>query len=411
MRKSNGDKRPYLRPVTRIELSEKNIKWRLILLVLCLSIAAAALFVGVRELLNVDPGWQQVEISSKNPNCAGDFVLMYDYSDYGGSTAAANKKLTALYTEAAEKAFLLFAPDVEDASVQNLWLVNRHINEPVTVDPVLYEALAQIWQAENRSLYLAPAYEEYNRIFLCENQEEAALYDPAFDGETRDYLMALAAFAADPEAIDLELLEGNQVRLTVSEDYLAFARENEIETFLDFGWMKNAFIADYLARTLTENGFTSGYLTSFDGFTRNLDPRGNLYSLNIFCRRGLEAAMPARLSYTGPMSIVQLRDFPMTEQDRWHYFAYSSGHITSVYLDPAQGLRGPATDSLTGYSREKGCAQILLELAPVFLAGEWDAAGLENLNLTDALWIEDHLVCTTDPEASLEILDQAYSLK
>ena len=109
MRKSNGDKRPYLRPVTRIELSEKNIKPRLILLVVCLAIAAAALFTGVRELLKVEPGWQEIQISSKKPNCSSEFVLMYDFSDYGGTAAAASRELTNVYTEAAEKAFLIFS--------------------------------------------------------------------------------------------------------------------------------------------------------------------------------------------------------------------------------------------------------------------------------------------------------------
>ena len=127
----------------------------------------------------------------------------------------------------------------------------------------------------------------------------------------------------------------------------------------------------------------------------------------------MEVAMPARLSYTGPMSLVQLRDFPMAEQDRWHYFAYSSGHITSVYLDPANGLTGPAMDSLTGYSMEKGCAQLLLELAPVFLGAESDSAGLEALVRvgTFAVWTEGTVVRTTAPGASVELLEEAFTLK
>ena len=404
MRKSSGDKRPYLRPVTRIELSETNIKPRLILLVVCLAIAAAALFTGVRELLKVEPGWQEIQISSKSPNCSGDFVLMYDFTDYGGSAAAANKNLTALYTEAAEKAFLIFSPDAEDPSVQNLYAVNRHINETLTVDPVLYRAFSQVQAAENRNLYLAPAYVEYKRIFLCENEEEAVRYDPAFNEELRPYLQQLADFASDPAHIDLELLENNQVRLHVSQDYLAFAEEYELDTLVDFGWMKNAFIADYLAQVLTENGFTSGFLSSFDGFTRNLDSRGNSYSQNFFSRQGTEVSMPARISYTGPRSIVSLRDFPMTDQDRWHYFTYGSGHITSIFLDPQDGLSKPAVDALMGFSTEAGCGQMLLSLIPSFIGEDFDASALSELARQDiyAVWYQDGQVRTTDPNLFFE---------
>lgn len=401
MRKSSGDKRPYLPPVTRIELSEKNIKPRLILLVICLAVAAAALFTGVRELLKVEPGWQQIQISSKQPNCSSDFVLMYDYSDYGGTAAMANKNLTALYTDAAEKAFLIFSPDTEDAAGQNLHAVNRHINETVSVDPVLYQALVQIREAGNRNLYLAPAYVEYNRIFLCENEEEAVRYDPAFNEELKYYLQALADFASDPAHIDLELLENNQVRLHVSREYLAFIEEYELDTLVDFGWMKNAFIVDYLAQVLTENGFTSGYLSSYDGFTRNLDPRGNRYSQNFFCRQGTEVSMPARIGYTGPQSIVSLRDFPMTDQDRWHYFTYGNGHITSIFLDLEDGLSKPAVDAIMGLSAETGCAEILLKLIPAFIGESFDSASLTDPQIS-ALWYENDQVRTTDTSLSIE---------
>ena len=258
MKKSKGDKRPYLKPVTRIELSEKNIKQRVILLVVLLAIAAAALFTGVRELLKVEPGIQEIEVASQKPNCSQEFVLMYDFSDYGGSAANVNRELNRIYGAATEKAFALFSPDVEDATTANLFLVNRHVNETVTVDPVLYRAFEQIREAGNRCIYLAPAYVEYNRIFLCENEQEAAMYDPAFNEEQREYLLELSGFVSDPEHIDLELLPENVVRLNISQEYLAFAQEYGIETFLDFGWMKNAFIADYLAQVLTENGFTRG---------------------------------------------------------------------------------------------------------------------------------------------------------
>ncbi len=413
MKKYARDNRPYVKPVTRIELSEKNMKLRTIAIVVLLSIGAVALMSGLFRLLKVEPGWQKVEVSSRNPHCGGDFVLMYDFHDYGGSATAANRELTTVYTEAAEKAYLLFSAETEDASVQNLWQVNSHVNTPVSVDPVLYDAFDKIQKAGNRNIYLAPVYAEYNRIFLCENEAEAALYDPAFQEDLGPYLQELAEFANDPQSVDVKLLGENRVQLTVSDDYLAYAEAYEIDTFVDFSWLKNAFIADYLAQVLWDAGFTSGYLSSHDGFTRNLDTRDNAYSVNLFDRQGSDVNLPAKMAYSGPKSIVFLRNFPMTELDRWHYFAYSTGRITSVHIDPADGQNKTAIDSLTAYAADKGCAEILLELIPVFVADEFRSEALSQAARKEifSVWCEDSRLQTTDPNFRLEWLDEAYSFQ
>ena len=122
--------------------------------------------------------------------------------------------------------------------------LNGHVNEIVTVDPALYKALTVLTQYDCRYAYLAPAYAEYDRVFSAESDAEAARYDPAGDPELAEYLAEIAAFAGNPEMVNLEILGDNRVRLTVSTEYLKFTEENEIETVLDFGWMKNAFIAD-----------------------------------------------------------------------------------------------------------------------------------------------------------------------
>ena len=68
--------------------------------------------------------------------------------------------------------------------------------------------------------------------------------------------------------------------MSVSDDYLAFAEKNFISDFIDFSWMKNAFITDYVADVMIDNGYTLGSLTSYDGFTRNLDQTSAIAKLN-----------------------------------------------------------------------------------------------------------------------------------
>lgn len=60
------------------------------------------------------------------------------------------------------------------------------------------------------------------------------------------------------------------MRLEVSEEYQNWMAENGYETYLDFYWMKNAFIVDYLADLMIENGYIRGAISSYDGFNRNL---------------------------------------------------------------------------------------------------------------------------------------------
>lgn len=406
MSKNARDRRPYVRPVTRIELSENNIKLRWILIVVLLSIAVVAVIVGLFSLLNTEPGWQEVEVSSKNPNCSGDFVLMYDFSDAGSDATSQYKQLTTLYTGATEKAYRIFTADVLEDGLKNVAYLNAHVNRTVTVEPELYEALVKVIQYGDRHVFLAPAMSEYNRVFLCETDAEASLYDPTQNPETAAWLEELSRFVRDPEMISLEILGENQVRLHVDKAYLTFAEENEIETYLDFGWMTNAFITDYLANVLTENGFTCGYLSSYDGFTRNLDSRGNTYSMNIFDAQGMDVYRPARMSYSEAMSIVSLRNYPLDELDKWHYYAFESGEIVTAFLDSADCMSKSATDNLVSYSGQFGCSDILLQIADVFIAEEFHAEELNALTQSGifSIWCDDTTLKYNDSELILEHL-------
>lgn len=407
----SGDRTPKFRPVQRLQIPEINAKGRIVVIVMLLVIAAVALGVGFTSLLNKDSGWRQVEVTTKEVNCSGDFVLNYHLGVSGTSATVENKQVTELYSDAAVSAYRIFNTAVSEEGLFNLAWVNAHVNQNVQVDPALYRAFAQIQKYGNRSLYLAPVYVEYDRIFLCEDEGEAMRYDPAQNEELVPYLAELARFANDPAMIDLELGEGNTVCLRVSDEYLSFAEEYDIDVFLDFGWMKNAFIADYIAGVLAENGYSSGYLSSYDGFTRNLD-EGQEYSMNLFDRLDNLIYRPAVMEYTGPMSIVSLRNYPMGDADRWHYFSFSNGRIATAFVDPESGMDKSSTDNLVAYSQQAGCAEILLQLAPIFLAEELDVAALKELpqKQIDVIWFEDTELNRTQETLSLVPTEDAQTV-
>ena len=353
MSKHARDNRPYIKPVTRIELSGEHTVLRLILLVVLLVIAAVSLMIGLSSELKVEPGWQEAQVSSDKVNGSTEFTLMYDFSEYSTTASTdALKKVNALYSELTEDAYAIFTASDYETEFANVRYLNDHINEKITVDPVLYKALELTVQYGSRYPFLAPVYEEYDRIFLQTSEEDAMRYDPVKSPELLEYIQQAASFANDQSMIWLELMGNHEVCLHVDEAYLNFAKTYELDTFFDFHWMTNAFIIDYMTEELAANGYTKGYIGSYDGFNRNLDTRGNQYNHNIYDLQNNEVFLPAVYHYTEPTAIVVLKNYPMSEKERWHYFSYSDGTVTTTYLDPTDGMPKSATDNLFAYSRD-----------------------------------------------------------
>ena len=225
------------RPIQRMEISEKNKTLRIIAAIALFVIGVVGITVGIKSALSKDTGWQRVQMTTQERSCVEQFVLQYDFGSSGAQATAVNKKLQTVYGEACVKAYNLFTIDEEISGVNNMYYVNHHPNETVTVDPVLYAAFEKLegtpW------LYLGPVYAHYSNMIF--NTDEALLddLDPALSAEAKAYVETLAAFVADRSAVQLQLLGDNQVKLVVSQEYLTYAQQEEIETFIDFSYMTN----------------------------------------------------------------------------------------------------------------------------------------------------------------------------
>ena len=288
--------------------------------------------------------------------------------------------------------------------VHNVRFLNDHPNREVEVDAALYAAFEQIAASGDRSLYLAPVYEIYDGVFHCDDPSQTAEFDPCQNDALRAWFAEVCAYAADPSQVDLELLGDSCVRLNVSEEYLAFAREEEIGSFIDFYWMKNAFIADYLAGRLMAGGYSVGTLSSFDGFLRNLDASEDTdYSLGIYDRADTVIRQAAVLHYRGAKSFVCLRSYPLNDAAGQYYCVLPDGEIRTPFLDVRDGLCKSAVDDLTACSESAGCAEILLKLIPVYIAEEFKPEFLTDLaeEGIQSIWCEDAVICHTEEKAEL----------
>lgn len=399
--------------IRRIELSEKNKKMRWIFAGVLLLIGLVCIAIGVNSCVSTETGWQTVESTSAARNCADDFVLIYDFGRSGQDAKVEKRNLLLLYDEAVEKAWRLFNTHVGEEVAGSLSELNAHPNEKVKLDSVLYSALEKLDASGTRYGYLAAVYDEYSFVLEAEMDGIAGEWDPERNPEVYPYIQQAAAFANDPNAVDLQLLADGYAMLTVSDDYAQFLETYEIDVILDLGWLKNAFIVDYMASTLSQNGFNSGYLVSYDGFTRNLDTSGENFSFNIFDRQQNDIYIPAIWRYSDPVSIVFLRDYPMSDKDVGRFYLYSDGQTVTDLIDPADGRSKSATDNLVGYSKELSCADIALKLAPLFIADslEPDAVTALSEDGLYCIWFDGGILCYTEKDAEIAMQtteDAAY---
>lgn len=371
---------PHPKPVERIELSEKHIKLRIALVILFAVIGIGAIAYALLTRLNAESGWVTIEAdASSSANCAGEFVFRYFLGAGEVSPTAEQKAVTALYSEAAEKACQLFDAERVFGVVHNLYYINQHPNEEIEVDEVLYRAFEICKTTDSRALYLAPLYGQYNSLFFCNEDYEAESFDPYRNPDLKAEFQQYLAYAQNPEAVNLELLGDNRVMLKVSGEFMSYFAENWGGSYIDFGWMKNAFIIDYFADVMKANGYTMGSFSSYDGFVRNLDESGLIYAFNLYDRVDKTVYQAAVMEYSQPISIVYLRDYPANSPDAGRFYEYENGEIRVPYVDSGDGLCKSAEDSLVSYSTERGCADILMKIMPAYIADEFNPEGLWSL--------------------------------
>lgn len=390
---------PLLPPIKKIELDDKHRKVKLIVIVLLLALGVTLIAVSVSKMLSTEPGWVTITASANvQESCGGEFTFLYLLGEGEQAANFEQMAVTQLYTDAAQQAFQIFHESKLFDGVHNVAYLNQHPNEVVEIPKALYDAFALFARYQNRSLYLAPIYAEYSAMFKCETDDTAEQYDPDRSEAQNAHMDALLKFTRDENAIKLELLGNNQVKLSVSAAYLQYAAAQESVLFIDFYWMKNAFLADYLAQALIEAGYTNGAISSYDGFVRNLDTTDREYQLNLYDRVGRDVYPVGSVGYTRVKSMVSLRNYPLGTLESLFSYQWKDGSYTSCHIDVEDGRSKSAVNDLTGYSRSLSCSEVLMELYPVFVVDALDEAALQALpeKGVETVYCSDSVIHTSD---------------
>lgn len=74
-----------------------------------------------------------------------------------------------------------------------------------------------------------------------------------------------------------------------------------------------------------------------------------------------------------------MRDYPLGDADAGNYYVFEDGTVRFPYIDPADGYCKSAIPELAAVSTEMGCAELVLKLAPLYIADALDQAGLQAL--------------------------------
>ncbi len=371
---------PPLRRPERIELKEGNIPLRLIGLGIAILVAALAFTYGFTSLLGTDTGWQQVSPVEDKIGVAQDFFLSYEIGKTEQDARTEMKGLSAVYSEALQHSYQALST-LEFENTANLYTLNTQPGQPVTVDPLLYEAFRTIEASGSRLPYLAPVFGQYASLFASDYDEAAFDFDPDRSPEAAQYVAEIAAFAANPNQVQVKLLPDCQLILEVSPEYLAYAAENEITRFVDLGMLFNAFICDAVADALVERGYTNGFLSSYDGFSRIICDQE--FGLNVFEQAEGKPVQLAVARYTGPAAVVSCRSFPILEKDQMNYYTYSDGTVRGPYLNEA-GLPHAVSTSLSVGAEQGKAGELALRTLAAYAGEDQTFAALSDLSWVSA---------------------------
>lgn len=387
------------KPVEKVELNEKHPRARILMVVLLAIVGAGFLSYAFVNFLNKDEGWSEIKASTSSElNCSGDFVFHYNLSD-----GTLFKELQLVYTDACVKAYRLFNIDEENDEYYNVKYINTHPNDEIEVDEVLYEAFEEIASYEDRSIYLGPVYDYYDNIFYCENENELNDYDPYLNDDVEAEFKKVAEYAMDDSKVNIELLGNNTIKLVVLDDYLEFAEANGITNYIDFYWMKNAFIIDYIADTMIEHGYVNGIVSSIDGYTRALGECEEGYLCNLYNLKGNTVYGVGAFGYNTARSTVSYRSYGISDEDEYRFYEASDGIIRTKYLSTEDGLNKLCISELVSYSDSLGCSEVVLMTKDSFIADEFDADRINELAAKDinSIYIDDSVVYYTDSKLEL----------
>ena len=387
MGKNAKDKTPPVKPVIKAELSGKNKKWRIAAVILLLILGASLIAFSAVRLLGKGKGY--TEIKAEDSVFSEFFKLHYDIGASGAAASAEYRKVRDVYSKALDKYAKLFSSDTDYSGIVNIRYINLHPNEEISVDPALFEALKKLETMGDGQHYLGITLEIYGAVFSSSGDGYAAAQDPKRDAAMGDINRMACEFSRDRDAVNIEFLADNKIRLNVCEEYMTFASEYGFTNYIDLGIFTSAFIVDATAEALTEEGLTYGSISSYDGFSRNLDTRDIDYSFSFYSKYGDTVYPVCDVSYKGSISSYAPKTYPTGKIDALDFYLYSDGVSAHKFIDTESGEYKSSLPDLLLASRDESCFSLAIRAYNALVRDSFDEELLTGIS---AAWLEGNTV-------------------
>ena len=383
--------------VTQIELSDKHIVLRIILVVVFLIIGITGIVFGVKSCMEIPAGWTVIKANTKDDNCSADFSFNYYLGKSKFGISDEKTILQNAYSDYSVYTFREFNADTLYDNTKNVAYLNAHPNEEVKVSNLLYNSLKKIADNDSPYLFYGPIYYEYEALLSLHSEEEMKTLDPNYSSTQANYFNQILNFVNNGK-ISISILENSSVRLNVSDDYLAFIKENEITRIIDFYRLKNAFIADFMAENLRSEGFKNGYIVSSDGYLVNL---GEEAVSAVYTKLSdNKVSNVATFNLTGASSMVMYRSYPYLTTSLYHY--YQDGKRLSTYINK-EGKYETSIDTLFVYANDKSIAELAIKSYYLFATKELNLASLDATN--KYAYVVDNKFMTNDDKNTAKLID------
>lgn len=387
MRKYAKDTRPDVKPVIKVELNGENKKWRIVAIALLIALGVTLIASAGVKLLGKNKGYVEIEV--EDSIFADFFTLNYDIGASGVVASVDYRTVREAYTDALNKYCRLFSADTEYEQLVNIAYINAHPGEDIKVDPVLYSALLKMENEGEGRHYLGISLEIYDALFYLEGDDYAAEQDPSKNEELRAINLQACEFARDRESVKLTFLGNDTLRLDIGEEYASFAVKHGFSRYIDLGIFENAFVTDAIADLLVGKGMTLGAISSYDGYTRNLDTRDLDYSFSFYAKSDDVVYPVCDVKYKGSIATYSARTYPISDTSALDFYLYATGESAHRFIDPISGEYKSSIDEILLTSNSKSCASLALIAYSTIASDSFNGAELSGV---DAVWLDGKTV-------------------
>ena len=387
-----------IKPVNKIELDESHIKLRVIALIIAVLVVIGSLIFIIVKYTTKDKGWTRIELTDNSIN----EQYYFDY-ELGDSPTKEYKEVSNIYETSMTYAYSLFDSYKGYDNVNNVYYINNNPNKEIAIEGLLYNAFKDVKASNSNSIFLGPIVSYYNSIIISDD----TTYDPYKNEDIKKEIEEYINMINDTNHFELRLLDNNKIYLYTSTGFQKLVDDIGVG-IINFNYLKNAFILDYVKDKLNNSNFMSGYINSYDGYKISLGSHIE-YNYEIHDEHDGLSDLVGIFKNSEKLNVVTFKNTITSSSDNKLIKKLPDGSRRTYYIDDVDGLSKESVKYLCGYSANNKLSDIALNMENVYISNSFDNTKLSSDN--KYIWISDKVINYTDDKLKIEALINGYTTK